>query len=538
VNHHAVTDWPAALQALFDAKAHAEAANAAKSLLLATISHEIRTPLYGMLASIELIGKTRLDALQMQLADAMACSAHTLKNVLDDALDFAKTEAGTETVAVAYREFDLCRDIESAVQGFAARAALKNLQLHCVLDPALAGLWWGDALKLTQILNNLINNAVKFTLRGSVTIAGKLIGEHADSGASHIELFVRDTGPGVAAENTERIFNLFEQADNPGSALPFSGSGLGLFICRKSATAMGGSIDLVSSPGSGSTFTLRFLLTRSGGGSPRMSNAPSPKRESLRKTCARVLIVDDQPINLLLLEKQLNYFGCHVTTAASGAEALAHGLPAGLNSGLNFDLILTDLNLPDIDGCMLARSWRADGMTAPIVAITGRRSADEYARCLAAGMNGYLLKPFTMEELGVILACHVGLHCQPSCEPPFELPAAKALQSLSAASYKWRPEMMRLAAAAITNDLAALAQCAAMPDAGKNREKLGKLIHRIHGGMAALDMRPAAALCRAIEESIEFEWMQEVRRLTPVLQDMLLQIREDIDPGEDEEIAH
>jgi CheY-like chemotaxis protein len=537
VNHHAVTDWPTALQALVEAKAHAEAANAAnaaKSLLLATISHEIRTPLYGMLASIELIGKTRLNALQMQLADAMACSARTLKDVLDDALDFAKTEIGTATVA--HREFDLCREIEAAVQGFAARAALKNLQLRCVLDPALAGLWWGDALKLTQILNNLINNAVKFTLRGSVTIAGKLLGEPADGSPSHIALSVCDTGPGVAVENTERIFNLFEQVDDPGGALPFSGSGLGLFICRKSATAMGGRIDLISSPGSGSTFTLRIVLKRSGAGSPRMSNAPSPmhEREKLRKPHARVLIVDDQAINLLLLEKQLNYFGCHVTKAASGAEALAHGRHADLN----FDLILSDLNLPDIDGCMLARGWRADGVTAPIVAITGRRSADEYARCLAAGMDGYLLKPFTMEELGVILARHAGLHCKPSCEPPFELPAAQARQTLSAASHKWRPEMMRLAAAAITNDLAALAQCAAMPDAEKNMEKLGQLIHRIHGGMAALDMRPAAALCRAIEESIEFEWTQEVRRLTPVLQDMLMQIREDIDPGEDEDIVH
>ncbi|HWZ47384.1 MAG TPA: response regulator [Herbaspirillum sp.] len=527
MNHHAVTDWPAALQALAEAKAHAEAANAAKSLLLATISHEIRTPLYGMLASIELIGKTRLDALQMQLADAMACSARTLKGVLDDALDFVKTDIGT--AVVAQQEFDLCREIKAAVQGFAARAALKNLQLHCVLDPALAGLWWGDALKLTQILNNLINNAVKFTLRGSVTIAGKLLGAHADSGPSSIELSVRDTGPGVAAENAERIFNLFEQADDLRRALPFAGSGLGLFICRKSAIAMGGRIDLVSSPGSGSTFTLRIVLQRSGTGSPQMSNAPSP----MRKTPARVLIVDDQAINLLLLEKQLHYFGCHVTTASSGVAALAYGRHADLN----FDLILTDLNLPDIDGCMLARSWRADGVTVPIVAITGRRSADESARCLAAGMDGYLLKPFTMEELSVILARHAGLHGKP-CEPPFELPAVQALQSLTAASYKWRPEMMRLAVAAITNDLAALAQCVAMPDAEKNMEKLGRLIHRIHGGMAALDMRPAAALCRAIEESIEFEWMQEVRRLTPVLQDMLLQIREDIDPGEDDGIVH
>jgi CheY-like chemotaxis protein len=389
---------------------------------------------------------------------------------------------------------------------------------------------------------------VKFTLRGSVTIAGKLLGAPADSGPAYIELSVRDTGPGIAPENAERIFNLFEQADKPSSAVPFAGSGLGLFICRKAAAAMGGRVDLISSSGSGSTFTLRIVLKRSRAGASLMSNAPSPMREgvSLRKTHARVLIVDDQAINLLLLEKQLNYFGCHVTTAGSGAEALAHARHAAsnfdLSFDLNFDLILTDLNLPDIDGCTLARTWRADGMTVPIVAITGRRSADEYTRCLAAGMDGYLLKPFTMEELGVMLARHVGLHCKPPCKPscdqPFELPAVQARQTLSAASYKWRPEMMRLAVAAITNDLAALAQCAAIPDAEKNMEKLGQLIHRIHGGMAALDMRPAAALCRAIEESIEFEWMQEVRRLTPILQDMLLQIREDIDPGEDEKIVH
>jgi signal transduction histidine kinase/FixJ family two-component response regulator len=520
---------------LSDAKLRAEKANAAKSLFLALVSHEIRTLLYGMLASIELIGKTRLDEVQTQLSTAMACSARTLKDVLNNALDFTRNE--TEAIDVVCRDFDLCAEIDSVRQAFSARATLKGLQLHCRIDPALAGLWHGDALKLAQILNNLLNNAVKFTAQGSVTMAAKLVGDHAVDGdpvdgtgagrgaARYIALSVRDTGPGIAAEDAERIFSLFGQAHAADGGAPFAGTGLGLYICKRFAAAMGGTIDLVSTPG-GSNFTLRIALQRAGAGSGDAAAAASvttdaaatviadtasalPERQG--RIGAEVLIVDDQPINRLLLEKQLSYFGCQVTTAANGAEALAHERC--------FDLILTDLNMPGLDGYALARIWRATGVACPIIAITAGHAADERERCLAAGMNGYLLKPFTMDDLAQLLGRRVGLQ---SAE-------RQDAHSPRGALHRWQPETMRTAVAALTCDLSELAQCTAASDIGHLR----KVVHRIHGGVALLEMRPAAALCRAIEESIEFEWTQEALQLIPVLQIMLTQIRGDIDPGEE-----
>jgi CheY-like chemotaxis protein/nitrogen-specific signal transduction histidine kinase len=511
-----VVNYPATVDKLVDAKRRAESASAAKSHFLAVVSHEIRTLLYGMLASIELIGKTRLDGVQTQLSTALACSARTLKDVLNNALDFTRIETGV--IEAVRQEFDLRQEIESAIQAFSARASLKGLQLHCRIDPGLAGLWWGDGLKLRQILNNLLNNAVKFTAVGSVTVAGS---RDADTGAdtANISLSVRDTGPGIAEADVDRIFTLFGQGGDAGIRPPCSGAGLGLYLCRQFATAMDGVIELVSKPAGGSTFTLRIALQRAGAASAAISKrtttaaapsaAPSVRKSRRGETGANVLIVDDHSINRLLLEQQLHYFGCRVTIAASGTEALAHER--------RFDLILTDLNMPGLDGYALARIWRATGMDCPIIAITAGHTANERERCLAAGINGYLKKPFTMDELEELLGQRIGLHDR---QPEIHVGHG--------AMHRWQPETMRTAAAALTFDLAELAQCAAASDI----VRLGKVVHRIHGGMALLEMRPAAALCLAIEESIAFEWGQEALQLTPVLWDMLTQIREDIDPGD------
>jgi two-component system capsular synthesis sensor histidine kinase RcsC len=290
---------------------------------------------------------------------------------------------------------------------------------------------------------------------------------------------------------------------------------------------MDGVIELVSTPAGGSTFTLHVALQRAGATvtktKPTVKSTatatatavaappvtPPRSRDRRRKSAANVLIVDDHPINRLLLQQQLLYFGCKVTIAASGSEALAHER--------YFDLILTDLNMPGLDGYALARIWRATGVGCPIIAITAGDSASERERCVAAGINGYLKKPFTMDELEELLGQRIGLHTGPP-----ESPLANG------AAHRWQPETMRAAVAALTFDLAELAQCSAACDI----DRLGKVVHRIHGGMALLDMRPAVALCRAIEESIAFELAQEALQLTPVLWNMLTQIREDIDPGD------
>ncbi|MGS0742721.1 ATP-binding protein [Glaciimonas sp. GG7] len=632
-----MTDRKRTEEALAQAKLLAESASAAKSLFLATISHEIRTPLYGMLASIELMANTQLNDEQRQLSHTMDGSARTLKDVLNDALDFTKGE--TDTADLDRQEFDLTKCVETVVQGFWSRASLKNLELYCLMDPTLSGLWWGDALKLTQVLNNLINNAVKFTVSGSVTLSGKLLAAGPDG--ARIELSVSDTGPGIAAEDRERIFQAFGQASSPMKGQQFSGTGLGLFICQKFVAAMDGTISLHSTPGKGSTFVVGLVLNRSSkmpldaidadaldgltfvinavpdyaahlsallesehgvvtrleddphsregystridigslaGGDASVFLDPSlpyrpflkgghgfvnplsgaatidallmavgrkaflgeeavlPAVGSARKTDARILLVDDQAINRLLLEKQLAWFGCSSITAAEGAqEALRQ-----FENGQHFDLILTDINMPGMNGYELALALRARGVTAPIVAVTAALLAGERERGQAAGMNGYMIKPFSMDDLEKLLERHIGLHAaMPVTSPmqdidtptdiPTEAAEAQAIAKAIAAAQMWQPDMLEAAVESITADLALLAIAIGRADL----EYLGEIVHRIHGGMSALDMRPAAALCSAIEGAAEYDWHEEAFQLAPVLQTMLEQVRLDIDPGED-----
>ena len=637
-----MTDRKRTEQTLAEAKLLAESVSASKSLFLATISHEIRTPLYGMLASIELMAKTRLDDEQRQLSHTMDGSARTLKDVLNDALDFTKGE--TEAEELDRQEFDLVKELEAVVQGFWSRASLKNLQLCCLIDPALEGLWWGDSLKLTQVLNNLINNAVKFTTHGNVTVRGQLLATGPDG--SSIALSVRDTGPGIDEEDAERIFQPFGQASGPVARQQFPGTGLGLFICKKFVAAMGGTIFLDSEPGQGTTFVVTTTLSRatpivrdnslkgvafaintqldhathlssvissksgvilslsddpdsrdpysaridvtvdrdghrvdghtqtdelhevmhqgavfldlslpyqpflkgnqgyanplSGSavidallmvaGRKAFEEAAQPAMMgSPRKTDAHVLIVDDQAINRLLLEKQLTFFGCRISAAESGREALQQ-----IRDGHHFDLILTDLNMPEMNGYELALALRAHEVLCPIVAVTASLLAGERERGQSAGMNGYMIKPFAMDDLEKLLERFIGLDDMPLhiVSNPMAIDESdrdKAIAEASAVvSQMWHPEMLKAAVNSITEDMALLAAAITSADL----DHLGAIAHRIHGGMAALDMRPAISLCRTIEESAEYEWQEEAFRLAPVLLDMLEQIRQDIDPDE------
>ncbi|QRX82584.1 ATP-binding protein [Glaciimonas sp. PAMC28666] len=646
-----MTDRKRTEQTLAEARRLAESISASKSLFLATISHEIRTPLYGMLASIELMAKTRLDDAQRQLSRTMDGSARTLKDVLNDALDFTKGEV--EAVELDHQELDLVKDIETVVQGFWSRASLKNLQLHCLIDPSLEGLWWGDSLKLTQVLNNLINNAVKFTQQGSVMVIGQLLSN--GPAGSRIALSVRDTGPGINHDDAERIFQPFGQANGAVPGQQFPGTGLGLFICKKFVAAMDGTVSVDSLPEKGSTFVvtitlspaklighaerlqrtdglsglsfsinaipefarhLSSVLISKGGNVDQVSDIsdsrdhysaridiidiidaadgphvpdvagkaaiPALQRAvfldlsfpyrpflkghqgyanslsgsavldavlmvagrkefiqeaeqsamtgSLRRLDADILIVDDQAINRLLLEKQLAYFGGRISAVGSGAEALEL-----IKAGEHFDLILTDLNMPLMNGYELAHALRALAVSCPIIAVTASLLAGERERGEAAGMNGYMIKPFAMDDLEKLLERHVGFGTAPPTGPPAammidESDREEAIAAASAiASQMWRPDMLRAAVISITEDLALLEAAIGRSDL----VYLGEVAHRIHGGMAALDMRPATALCHTIEESVEYEWQEEAFRLAPVLQQMLLQIRQDIDPEDD-----
>jgi CheY-like chemotaxis protein len=504
-------------------------------MLLATISHEMRTLLYGMLASIELIGEAPLDHAQRDLVDIASSAGHSLNALLDNALDVAglATEAMEATEAMASAEaavqrsspVDLCAVIGAAVGNFRARAKLKRLQLTTDVDPMLQGYRLEDAQALQQILHNFINNAIKFTVQGGVVITATL---HIQNGCAQMALTVRDSGRGIDAADLEQLRRLFRSAANRQWLPAFTGPGalrtgaLGLRICKRIADGLDADIAMESTPGQGSSvrlqMPLRSLAPFAGRADPPSpvplpASPPSPPGldQHVVNAGINVLIVDDDKINRTLLAHQLMHFGCNVTAAADGATALQHG-PAS-------DLIFTDLHLQDMTGDCLTRRWRANGVRCPIIAVTASRSLGLCQRILAAGMDGVLGKPFDLDALASVLAAALASVPAPAA-PPLK-PDAVFVQPRIA---QLPSDVLYVAAATITEDLAALARCKLHRDAGQ----LQKLAHRIHGGMAVLHMRPAAALCSAIEESIECHWEDQAFGLISPLCCMLSKIQDDI----------
>ncbi len=366
----------------------AEQASAAKSDFLATMGHEIRTPMTGVLGMTELLLRTPLDATQRGYANAIQNSGRMMLRLVNDSLDLARIEAGKLQLEDSALDLHaLTREVAALAQPLAQAKGLL-----CTLDIAADSPQHvsGDAVRIKQILLNLVNNAIKFTERGSVAIA-------LERGANgNVQFSVRDSGPGIAESTKARLFQRFEQAEG---AQRHGGSGLGLAICRELVARMGGTIDLDSVPGAGSTF--RVLL-------PLAEIAPAEKVENAASTSAeivprRILLVEDDATVAAVISGLLRAQGHHIVHAAHGLAALAE-----LESA-DYDIALIDLDLPGIDGLALARLLRAREANSgkvrlPLVGISARSVGDEEALCVAAGMDAFLRKPVTGEMLAAALA--------------------------------------------------------------------------------------------------------------------------------------
>lgn len=369
----------------------------AKSAFLATMGHEIRTPMTGVLGMSDLLRTTPLDARQLGYVDAIRQSGELMLRVVNDSLDLARIESGKLTLdAAPFDPSALLRDVATLQRPLAER---KGLTLSVTLADDVPRHLVGDALRVKQILLNLVGNAVKFTERGGVDLS--LV--RADEGVS---FRVADSGPGISEAVQARLFGRFEQAD--GITGRYGGSGLGLAICRELAQLMGGRIEVASAPGAGSTFDVQLPLAEVA--VPAAAVPPTAPRAARR---LHVLLVEDDATVADVVAGLLAELGHRSVRAAEGLSALGELKRAsGATAPERFDLALLDLDLPGVDGLQLARLIRAAEGAArlPLVAITARSAGDEEAQIRAAGMDVLLRKPATLESLRRAIAAALALH--------------------------------------------------------------------------------------------------------------------------------
>ncbi|WP_423142996.1 PAS domain S-box protein [Parablastomonas sp. CN1-191] len=383
------------------AQASAEAATTAKSAFLANMSHELRTPMNGVIGYTNLLAETDLSAQQREQVEAISESSQAMMTLLNDILDLSKIEAGQ--MEIVNEPFDLPHKLRGAVRLVESVARAKQIQLSVDVDPALPRWIAGDALRLRQIVLNLVGNAVKFTQHGGVEVAAR---KAADG--KTFTVAVKDTGMGIAPENLTAIFEQFAQADNS-IARRFGGTGLGLSICSRLAAMMGGSITVESTVGEGSTFTLTLPLepavAPSGVDSGPAGDAAGSERQIAG---AHLLVVEDNAINRGLIAAILGAVGIKPAMATNGREAI-DAVEAAAKAGAPFDLVLMDVQMPEIDGLAATRHLRNHGFdpaTLPIVALTANAFAEDIAQCRAAGMQAHLAKPIVKADLYAAIARH------------------------------------------------------------------------------------------------------------------------------------
>jgi signal transduction histidine kinase/CheY-like chemotaxis protein len=446
----------------------AEVSNQLKSDFLAMISHEVRTPLGGVIGMLRsslkdagLASNTR-DKLRLSLSNA-----EVLLQIINDILDFSRLEAGK--MPLESLDFDLPTLLHDVVDLLAERAEAKGISLTVDVDPALPAWWRGDPTRLRQVVVNLAGNGIKFTERGEVRVG---VAEHRGRG---VVITVRDSGIGIEADVLERLFQKFEQAD-AATARKYGGAGLGLAICKNIVAAMGGRIETSSEPGVGSVFRVHLPLAR---GAPVPLHLAATRRPHSARLA--VLCAEDGTTNQIILRELLADMGHTVTIAEDGQAALEE------LAARDYDLVIMDGRMPRMDGMAALQRLRAglDGVRdadLPVIALTANATAEERRRFLAAGANGFLIKPID----------EVDLHAE----------IARQLEALLARGLPLIGEQRAMAAGApALAELDAMFGVAELPVADARRPDVGDKMHRaMRSTFQGEGPRLLAVACQALED--------------------------------------
>lgn len=384
--------------ALAAAERRAVAANDAKTAFLSMVTHELRTPMNGVLGMARALQRTPLNKRQQGYVDTILRSGDGLLAILNDVLDLSKIEAGRMDLEVA--AFDLGELGRQSAELYSETAAAKRLELVCAGHPELPARVLGDETRVRQIVLNLLSNALKFTETGSVVL--RLTPAPSADGEGGVEITVTDTGPGMTPEQLARLFRPYAQAE-ASTARKYGGTGLGLSICRKLATMMGGEISVESEFGKGSCFRVWLPL-------PVAEAVPAEAgeaEEALELPPLRVLVADDNPINLAVARALLEAAGLEIETAANGAEALERLAVE------TFDLVLMDVHMPAMDGIEAVsriRAGQAGPADVPVIALTADGFPGEDVRLKAVGFDALQAKPIQPNELFTAIAAAVAKH--------------------------------------------------------------------------------------------------------------------------------
>ena len=375
----------------FARTAELTAASNAKSEFLANMSHEIRTPLNGILGLAQLLERETLAPDQSAMVRRIRQAGQTLLGIVNDVLDFSKIEAGR--IRLELRPFDLAAILAQTDSLLGSAARDKGLELHIVAPARFEGLLIGDALRLEQVLMNLVGNAIKFTEQGNIQLLVEIL-ELSPSNA-RLRFNVRDTGIGIAHEQIASLFEPFTQA-NSAITRRFGGTGLGLSISKSLVELIGGSIGVESTPGVGSTFWFEAPFGRSSK-EPAAPAPPSPPVVEKRLAGLRCLVVDDSRMNREVVERMLTREGARVTLAGDGQQALQY-LRAQNQA---FDTVLMDIQMPVMDGLTATRAIRNElGLwRLPVIALSAGVLNEQQKRVHEAGADDFLSKPVDLEEL-------------------------------------------------------------------------------------------------------------------------------------------
>lgn len=404
-----ISAWKKIREELLEAKVQAESGNKAKGEFLANMSHEVRTPLNGVIGMTELALGTKLNAEQREYLEIIRESGLTLLRVINDILDFSRIGAGQ--LAIECVPFDIRQSLAVIMREFTLRAEQKGLDFVYQIEAGIPAILIGDPLRLRQVLVNLISNAIKFTESGQIAVDIKQKYRTACSGI--VEFVIKDTGIGITPKQQAAIFTAFAQADTS-ITRKFGGSGLGLMISSNLLRLMGGEIHVSSKLGRGSTFS--FQLSFQIGDADlsgvvlehKINDDTMPIVEERRgkPPALKVLVAEDNLVNQKLMRMMLTKAGHEVFLASNGIEAVA------LYNAVTFDLILMDLQMPEMDGVQASTLIRLlesqSGSRTPIVAVTAHAMVGDKDMCLANGMDAYISKPVSASALSKLVASVAG----------------------------------------------------------------------------------------------------------------------------------